>query len=211
MLESLVNLLSKISTDTPRVKLTVPDETVRVLVVDDDTALREQVAMIVSGAEVKVSVAASTDEALQEIDRADILVLDWRLGDDQGRGGRTVLRQWKALRPEGPCVVVSAYMNDALHHELLQAGAFNAVSKPALDVLVRVVGRYVEQVRNRSRLSTLEANIYMLKTHIDALEARATRHQRWLWVSIAVMALLVGASDLSRLQNTIDIFSSIFK
>lgn len=213
MLDSLFRLATKFFSTAPpkRVRLDIPPEQVTVLVVDDDTNLREQIAMIITQEKVRVKVAASTQEALAEMVEADILILDWKLGDDRDRGGQLVFQQWKQLNPTSPVAVVSAYMTPELQHELLRSGAYNAVGKPAFDVIVKVVSRYIDLVRNGSKLATLEANIYSLKAHVDALNDKAAKQQTRLWIAITATLILISLSDLSRLEPIIKMIEAMAK
>jgi CheY-like chemotaxis protein len=101
----------------------------RILVVDDDAAMRSLVRTAVSGKAWELSEAEDGDLALKRIEEfePDLVVLDWKM---PGRHGALVLDEVKETRPLLPVVVLTAEVRDSQRAlaEALHADAF--VAKP---------------------------------------------------------------------------------
>jgi len=83
----------------------------RVLVVDDECAIRELISLYLSGMGFEVSTAGSAEEAKTVIERGQfgIVILDWLL---HGVGGLHLLRLCKAMHPDIPVIVFSGALLD---------------------------------------------------------------------------------------------------
>jgi CheY-like chemotaxis protein len=126
---------------------------VRLLVVDDDIAVRMTLSMALDGVTVLEGWRASGTVALAIAERADAVILDRRLPDDDG------LRTVRALRqdPETadlPIVVVTANDHPAERALAFSAGADEHAVKPLdpvklLALVQRIIDTPVEQRRLR--------------------------------------------------------------
>lgn len=101
----------------------------RILVVDDDSAMRSLIRMALQGKAYELVEAESGDRALEllEEELPDLLVLDWKM---PGRHGALVLDEVKGRQPTLPVIVLTAEVRDsqrALADEL-NADAF--IAKP---------------------------------------------------------------------------------
>jgi len=102
----------------------------RVLVIDDDSSLRDVVAWILTDAGHEVLPAADGDEglALFERERPDLVLTDVKM---PGRDGMEVLRRITAAGADAPpVIVVSAYGTVEQAVEAMKLGAFTYVLKP---------------------------------------------------------------------------------
>jgi CheY-like chemotaxis protein len=108
----------------------------KVLIVDDNTALAENVAEMLQLAGHTTQVAASAEEAFPRAleSEPDVVVTDFRL---PGMSGAQFVRQFLATRANIRAMVISAYTDDATIEEASAAGAV-FMAKP-LD-LVRLSG-----------------------------------------------------------------------
>ena len=101
----------------------------RVLVVDDEDAIRELLAMICAYEGWEVRTAATGAAALSAVraEAPDVVLLDLMLPDVDGL---TVLRRIRADLPALPVVMVTARDSAADRAALLAAGATGLVPKP---------------------------------------------------------------------------------
>ena len=104
----------------------------RVVIIEDQTAVREMVAQIVSGEE-GFEVIAETGDGQEAYSvciemKPDFVILDIML---PGLNGAEVLRRFSKHLNNTRVLVFSGYQNPALVRELLQAGAHGFVEKSA--------------------------------------------------------------------------------
>jgi CheY-like chemotaxis protein len=100
----------------------------RVLVVDDDAAIRELLRATFPEV-LEVVEARDGAEALElvEADRPDLVLLDWRM---PGKSGRDVLAELKARHPDVPVIVLSAEPAARLRDESGGFGVDLVLTKP---------------------------------------------------------------------------------
>jgi DNA-binding response OmpR family regulator len=103
----------------------------RVLVVEDDPAIRRSLAQTLREAGYAVDLAADTDEGLQMfvIEPVDIAVLDVRLPGTVG-GGIELCRRIRGLSPEVPILMLTAIDSAESKVQGLDAGADDYLTKP---------------------------------------------------------------------------------
>lgn len=117
--------------------------TPQLLVVEDDSALREALADTLTLAGYAVAVAADGREALAFLDRHDIglVVSDVRM---QPMDGQTLLKHIKERRPELPVLMMTAYGTIQEAVDAMRLGAADYLVKPfEADALVNKVGRFL--------------------------------------------------------------------
>ena len=103
----------------------------RILVVEDESAIAELVAINLRHAGFEVQIAADADQAQAEIDRVvpDLVILDWML---PGQSGLQLARRWRAqARTRSlPVIMLTARALDADKVAGLDAGADDYLTKP---------------------------------------------------------------------------------
>ena len=101
----------------------------RVLVVDDETAIRDTMRMILEYEGHEVLAAGSGQEALAiaERENPDIVFLDIKM---PGADGLEVLSRLRAANDALPVVIISAHGTAATGHEAGRLGAFRFIEKP---------------------------------------------------------------------------------
>ncbi len=126
---------------------------VRLLLVEDDAAVRLPVARFFEGAGFNVSTASTAAEALDVTQgiHPDVVLLDYALPDGDGI---EVLRKIKALRPELPVLLLTAHGSIDLAVQAVKEGAENFVTKPVELPALRVM---VDKVVDMHRLRTVSA------------------------------------------------------
>ena len=103
----------------------------KILVVEDDEALREMTSYLLKKLGFSVWTAASGAQAMEQFRRhrseIDLVLLDVVLGD---LTGDEVLRQMQALSPEVKVLVTSGFRKEDGPKQLLEAGAMGFLKKP---------------------------------------------------------------------------------
>ncbi len=136
------------------------DRAVRILVVEDNDALRRGLASALGAAWGEVEEAADGTVAIRHIlDRGeapfDVVVTDLRLA---GADGAAVLRAARERDPRTCVVVMTAYGSVETAVEAMKAGAFDFVQKPVdLDQIEVRIGRAVEHRRLLGEVTELRA------------------------------------------------------
>jgi len=117
---------------------------VRILVVEDDTTVREAVAAYLARAGHEVDAVADGEAAVEHFtaDPADLVLLDLML---PGLGGLEVTRRLRSMRRDLPLIMVTARGQEHERVQGLQHGADDYITKPfslrELELRVRSVAR----------------------------------------------------------------------
>ena len=145
----------------------------RVLVVEDEAAIAELVALNLRHAGYEVVVAPTADEALAEVDRVlpDLVLLDWML---PGQSGLQLARQWRAQSRtrEMPLIMLTAREAEADKITGLDAGADDYLTKPfsPKELLARI-----RAVLRRKVPEALDAAVEIAGLRLDPATRRVTR------------------------------------
>jgi two-component system response regulator AtoC len=127
----------------------VPD---RILVVDDDEALRESLAMLLAAEGYEVVTAGDADAALARLEEpVDVVLCDVRM---PGRDGLELLPDLIRRLPGAPVLLMSAYGSGDLAVEALKRGAFDYLAKPFQPAEVLLA---IKKARERERLRRANA------------------------------------------------------
>ncbi|MGO8878625.1 MAG: sigma-54-dependent transcriptional regulator [Desulfomonilaceae bacterium] len=104
----------------------------RVLIIDDETAIRESLEMFLKEKGLAVSSAGTGDEGLAEYVkcRPSVVILDIRLPDTSGLD---VLRRIVEIDPEAKVIMITAFHDMETTIEAMRLGAYDYIHKP-LDV-----------------------------------------------------------------------------
>ncbi|MEM7676835.1 MAG: sigma 54-interacting transcriptional regulator, partial [Myxococcota bacterium] len=120
----------------------------RVLVVEDEAAIRLAVSRLLKKEGYEVDEAGSGDDAIEQIKEHfyDLIITDNALG--KGPSGMDVLEKSRALRSETPVVMITAHGNEKIAVEAMKKGATDYVPKPFDNDEIRlVVRRALERTR----------------------------------------------------------------
>lgn len=121
----------------------------KVLVVDDETSIRQSLKGILQDEGCRVTVAASGEEALDEIrkDVPDLVLLDiWMPGMD----GLAVLAECKRSFPRLPVIIISGHGNIETAVKATRMGAFDFIEKPLS------IERVIVSIQHAMEFSRLE-------------------------------------------------------
>ncbi|HEY6134571.1 MAG TPA: phosphate regulon transcriptional regulator PhoB [Rubrivivax sp.] len=103
----------------------------RILVVEDESAIAELVAINLRHAGFTVAVAPTAEDAQREVDRAlpSLVLLDWML---PGQSGVALARRWRAdaRTRDLPVIMLTARADEADMVTGLEAGADDYLTKP---------------------------------------------------------------------------------
>jgi two-component system, NtrC family, nitrogen regulation response regulator NtrX len=130
-----------------------------ILVIDDETDIRELVAGILDDEGYRTRMAGSSDEALAAIEarRPNLVFLDiWLQGSKLD--GLQVLDLVKAANPELPVVMISGHGNIETAVSAIKRGAYDFIEKPfKADRLVLVAERALEASRLKREVKELKS------------------------------------------------------
>ena len=160
----------------------------RVLIVEDEPAIAELIALNVRHAGYEVSVAADGEQARAQIDRVlpDVVLLDWML---PGRSGVALAAQWRA-DPRTRAMAVIMLTARAAESDMvvgLDAGADDYLTKPfsPSELLARI-----RAVLRRKAPEALDAPIEVADLRLDPATRRVTRGMREVKVGPTEFRLL---------------------
>ena len=128
----------------------------KVLLVDDEEAIRFALSEVMELHGIEVQTAASADEALGKIEGADVVVTDYAM---PGRSGLELLDAVRALDASIPVIMLTAHGSERIAVEALKRGAYDYIAKP-FDLVV--VGYSVQRacetrsLRRQAERSALE-------------------------------------------------------
>ena len=207
----------------------MPDNGLRVLVVDDERAIRRYLRSALSAQAYLVFEATNGAEALQAVatDRLDILILDLGLPDIDGIEVTRRLREWSQI----PIIILSVREQERDKIAALDAGADDYLTKPfgtgelmaRIRAAIRRVNRSddepiieVDQLRvdvARRRVTMSNTEITLTPTEYDILKLLAvnigkvlTHHQilKQVWGQLYMEDLHILRVNISNLRRKIE-------
>ena len=112
----------------------------RVLIIDDNVSLAENIAEILQLDGYATEVAASAEEALSRAapGRFEVVVTDYRLPDTNGAA---LVRQLRDIGLQARAVVISAYTDDQTIADAASAGAAFVAKPVDFSLLGSAIGR----------------------------------------------------------------------
>ena len=144
-----------------------------ILVVEDESAIAELIAINLRHAGFEVAVAADADAAQAAIDRIlpDLVLLDWML---PGQSGVQLARRWRAdaRTRELPLIMLTARAEEADKITGLDAGADDYLTKPfsTKELLARI-----RAVLRRKAPEALDTAVEVSGLRLDPATRRVTR------------------------------------
>ncbi|HEX6243726.1 MAG TPA: sigma 54-interacting transcriptional regulator, partial [Polyangiales bacterium] len=175
----------------------------QVLIIDDQSAMRQALTILFAVHGITALSAATPEEALGLIRSEEVGVviqdMNFREGETSGQGGIELFRRIKALDPDLPVLLMTAWTSLETAVELVQQGAADYFAKPWNDdkLLARV----------SALLKMRELSYEVTRARARGLRARKTLAQRYdlcglVYASDAMhelvsLAVKVANSDLS--------------
>lgn len=133
------------------------DEEKKLLVIDDEPAIREGVRRILEGESYTVETFGSGQAALERLKQEafDLVITDLKM---PGLSGMDVLRSIKEIHPDLPVIFITGYSSVDSAVEVMKLGAVDYIAKPFTpDEMIKVIKTALEQ-----RVVALE-DLYLLK------------------------------------------------
>jgi DNA-binding NtrC family response regulator len=128
-----------------------------VLVVDDESYVRDSISLILTRKGYAVRTAASAQEVLQEgsLDGLDGVITDLKM---PGVSGLELLKQIKKKKADLPVVVLTAHGNVSSAVECMKAGAYEFLEKPAeMEELLQILARALTESSKTRELEYLRS------------------------------------------------------
>ncbi len=129
----------------------------RVLIIDDEPGIREELADVLDGRGFDVDACADPEQAIERMRQSeiDVVLTDIRLG---AHNGIDLCHRLVELRPEVPVIVMTAYGSMDLAVAAIRAGAHDFVTKPFnVDALCFALERAVKHRRLGAEIKRLRA------------------------------------------------------
>ena len=130
----------------------------RVLVADDDPAIRELLSEIL-GDEYDVSEATTGEQALESLKagKHDLVLLDLQL---QGMSGLDVLKQLRDQQGELPVILITAHGSPNIAIQASSLGVYGFISKPfEIDDITQQVRHFFETQRLKDEVRALRSQV----------------------------------------------------
>ena len=144
-----------------------------VLVVEDESAIAELIAINLRHAGFEVTVAADADQAQVAVDRVlpDLVLLDWML---PGQSGIVLAKRWRsdARTREMPVIMLTARAEEADKITGLDAGADDYLTKP---FSTRELMARIRAVLRRKAPNALDEAVEVCGLRLDPATRRVTR------------------------------------
>lgn len=119
----------------------------RILIVEDDTAVLDALAVFLSGAGYLVETAANFEQAQQKIqtpgEEYDVIVTDMRMEEEYG--GLAVLKAAQERAPLTPVIVFTGYAEIDDSIKSMKAGAFSYLAKTGDEGETKLLLLHVER------------------------------------------------------------------
>ncbi len=108
----------------------------RLLITDDDLALRKAIADVFSGLGVEISLASDGDEAIAMINEVEIhlILVDVHM---PRVSGLDVMRHVRSRNSLLPCILMSGAVDELIKREAQQMRVYRVLSKPIRAVTLR--------------------------------------------------------------------------
>jgi DNA-binding NtrC family response regulator len=122
----------------------------RILVVDDEAFIRENLERILEEDGYRPYSTASGDEAVREVseEEIDLVLLDLNLGN---KSGLDVLRAMREVDPEVLVIIITGYGTVESAVEALKLGAYDYIKKPFKADAIRLIVRLGLETQNLRR------------------------------------------------------------
>jgi len=136
--------------------------TKEILVIDDNSDIRQLISSILIDNGLKVREAANYEQALLEIKKKlpDVAVIDVKL-DKGDNDGIELLKHLKKIDDDVPVIMISGHANVQMAVDSLKLGAFEFIQKPfSSERLLNFLHRAVENVDLKKEKRSLESKLF---------------------------------------------------
>ena len=136
--------------------------TKEVLVIDDNSDIRQLISGILKDKGFTVREAANYDQALLEINKKlpDVAILDVKL-DKGDNDGIELLIHLKKIDEDVPVIMISGHANVQMAVDSLKLGAFEFIQKPfSTERLLNFINRAIENIDLKKEKRALESKLF---------------------------------------------------
>ena len=136
--------------------------TKEILVIDDNSDIRELIAGILKEQNFTVREAANFDQALLEINKKlpDVAIIDVKL-DKGDNDGIELLKHLKKKDDDVPVIMISGHANVQMAVDSLKMGAFEFIQKPfSSERLLNFLNRAIENLDLKKEKNVFENNLF---------------------------------------------------
>ena len=135
---------------------------IEILIVDDNSDIRNILNVLILDAGYKTRIAANYNQALSEIDKKmpDVAILDVKL-DKGDNDGIELLTHIKSKNKDVPVIIITGHANVEMAVNSLKHGAFEFIEKPFdQNRLLNFVKRAVENLKLKSQNKEYETKLF---------------------------------------------------
>ena len=164
----------------------------RILIVDDEENMRRSLRLLLSDLDVEVVEAPDGESALATLAAGgvDLVVSDLRM---PGIDGRELLRRSRALRPDVPVILITAYGTIESAVDAIREGAFDYVPKPFRENELKLV------IERALAMSTVLRENRQLRAELE----RRHDFSRIIGTSPAIVECLRLAGEVAETDTTV--------
>ena len=133
-----------------------------ILIIDDNSEIRNILKEILSDTGYKTRLAANYNQALSEIDKKlpDVAIIDVKL-DKSDNDGIELLNHIKTKNSDIPVIIISGHANIEMAIKSLKSGAFEFIQKPFdKNRLVNFVKRATENIKLKNENKSLRSKLF---------------------------------------------------
>ena len=133
-----------------------------ILVIDDNSDIRQLISSILKDASFTVREAANFDQAMLEINKKlpDVAIIDVKL-DKGDNDGIELLVHLKKIDDDVPVIMISGHANVQMAVDSLKLGAFEFIQKPfSSERLINFTNRAVENINLKKEKRVLESQLF---------------------------------------------------
>lgn len=159
------------------------DASRKVLVVDDDPAVRKSIDRVLTGKGYAVITAENGEEALRKLneEKYDLVYTDIRM---PGMSGLEVAEHVKAQQPWTPVVIITGYGTDAAESRAKAAGVSSFMHKPLSPEMI--------EGSARDAMVAAAANVIALPVTLEAPVAEAAKGSLLKNIALFLAAPFIG-------------------
>ncbi len=133
-----------------------------ILIIDDNTDIRNIINDLILDAGFKTRVAANYNQALNEIDKKlpDVAIIDVKL-DKGDNDGLELMSHIKKKDKDIPVIIITGHANVEMAIKALKAGAFEFIEKPFnQERLLNFINRAVENINLKNKNKEFEDKLF---------------------------------------------------
>src|SRR5689334_25072039 len=175
---------------------------IRVLVVDDEPGIREQIATYLSSRGYQTATAGSAEEALAAVEEApaDVALIDYRM---PGRNGLELVEDLRARHPRMALLMLTAHGSVESAVAAMKAGVLDYLQKPIEPSQLELKLRFVaEKIRAEQELEGLRRLVHERHRFANLIGASPAMRRVFEQLEVAAQSslevLLVGETGTGK-------------